>query len=496
MGSGIARLVGVVVIALAIAVFAQNAVRAQEGVLPVTTEKHLIDFDQMKERRIVRVLVPFSKTIYFIDTGKEVGTAVDLGHALEEKINKGIKKEIDRTRVIFVPTPRDKLLDALVNGYGDIVMANLTITDERLKQVDFTDPLFSDAKEVLVTGPGSPTISSINDLGGKQIDVRETSSYREHLEALDNRLKADGKPEIDIRAADENLEDEDLMEMVNAGLLPWTIVDEHKAAIWSKVFTDLTVRDDIVFADDGKIAWAIRKESPLLKAELNAFIADHKVGTTFGNILRNRYYKSDKIVRRAYAPEDVERFQRLVEIFRKHANTYAFDYLMLAAQGYQESQLDQKRKSPRGAVGIMQLLPATAKDKSIGIAGIDKDADRNVEAGAKYLRHLIDSYLNDEGLTLKDRQLFAFAAYNAGPANLRKFRKKADELGLNPNVWFGNVENGASTIVGRETVQYVANIYKYYVAYSLLTDRAEDRSVAKDHTDAEHGATPATQSAN
>ncbi|MBD9372684.1 lytic transglycosylase F [Rhizobium sp. ARZ01] len=468
---------------------------AEEAALPVAAEKHVIDFDQMKERRVFRVLVPFSKTIYFLDTGKEIGTAVEFGRALEKTINAGTKKELDRVRVVFMPTSRDKLIDSLVQGYGDIVMANLTITDERLKLVDFTDPLYSDAKEVLVTGPDALAIGSIDDLGGQRIDVRKASSYREHLEALNVRRKAEGKPEIEIGGADENLEDEDLMEMVNAGLLPWTIVDQHKAAIWSKVFTDLTVRDDIVFADQGRIAWAMRKDSPQLKAVLNAFVAEHKVGTTFGNILKNTYYRSDKIVRRAYAPQEVEKYQRLVEIFRKHGDAYLFDYLMLAAQGYQESQLDQSRRSPRGAVGIMQLLPATAKDKAIGISGIDKDESRNVEAGAKYLRHLIDTYIDDSGLTPKDRQLFAFAAYNAGPGNLKKFRKKAEELGLDPNVWFGNVENAASSIVGRETVQYVANIYKYYVAYSMLTDRAEDRVEAKQGSESGDSGTASSEAA-
>nr|WP_246707966.1 transglycosylase SLT domain-containing protein [Ensifer oleiphilus] len=149
------------------------------------------------------------------------------------------------------------------------------------------------------------------------------------------------------------------------------------------------------------------------------------------------------------------------------------------AQGYQESQLDQSRRSPRGAVGVMQLLPSTAADKSVGIKGIDKDQDRNVEAGSKYLRHLVDVYINDPQITPRDQLLFAFAAYNAGPGNLRKFRAKAKDMGLDPDLWFGNVENAAAEIVGRETVQYVSNIYKYYVAYGLLAEHAKEASAAR-----------------
>lgn len=463
---------------LALGLLGATAAAAQEAQPPRLIEKHVIDLAAMKERRIVRVLVPYSKTIYFIDKGRQFGTAVEFGLALEKYLNTDRKKQIDHIHVVFVPTPRDRLLDALNEGLGDIVMANLTVTDERLKVVDFTDPLYANAEEVLVAASDAPVISGIADLSGQHVAVRASSSYHEHLILRNKELAAGGKPEITIDLMDESLEDEDLMEMVNARLLPFTIVDRYKADIWSHVFTDMKVRDDVVLSSEGKIAWAIRKDSPELKTALNAFVATHKIGTTFGNILRNSYYKQDKIIKRAYAPDDAKRFQALIAIFRKYGGSYSFDYLMLMAQGYQESQLDQSRRSPRGAVGIMQMLPSTAKDKVVGITGIDKDADRNVEAGAKYLRHLIDTYIGGDAVTAKDRQLFAFAAYNAGPGNLRKFRDKAKAMGLDPDVWFGNVENAASEIVGRETVQYVSNIYKYYVAYSLLVARIGEHGEA------------------
>ncbi|MFC5757486.1 transglycosylase SLT domain-containing protein [Rhizobium sp. GCM10022189] len=467
-----------VLLVLALAAVLPAAAAAQDAGAPRFVERHVIDLGAMKERRIVRMLVPYSKTIYFVDKGRQYGTAVQFGLELEKVLNRDRKKQIDHIHIVFVPMPRDRLLGALSEGYGDIVMANLTITEERLKQVDFTDPLYGDAEEVLVASANAAPTASLDALSGQHVAVRASSSYHEHLVAKNRELAAAGKAEIVIDLMEESLEDEDLMEMVNAELLPFTIVDAYKADIWTHVFADMKVRHDIVLSSQGKIAWAIRKDSPQLKAELNAFVATHKVGTTFGNILRNTFYKQDKIVRRAYSPDDVARFRTLVEIFRKYGGSYSFDYLMLMAQGYQESQLDQSRRSPRGAVGIMQMLPSTARDKVIGISGIDRDPDRNVEAGAKYLRHLIDTYIADEGLSPRDRQLFAFAAYNAGPGNLRKFRDRAGTMGLDPNVWFGNVENAASEIVGRETVQYVSNIYKYYVAYSLLVARMGERTDA------------------
>jgi membrane-bound lytic murein transglycosylase MltF len=211
---------------------------------------------------------------------------------------------------------------------------------------------------------------------------------------------------------------------------------------------------------------------------VNEFTKTHKIGTTFGNILKKRYLGSDSFVKRSTSTEEIEKFRSIAELFRKYGEEYDFDWLMIAAQGYQESKLDQSARSPRGAVGVMQLMPKTAADPAVGIPNIES-VDNNIHAGVKYLRTLVDKYLDDPALDRKNRTLMAFAAYNAGPGNLRKFRKLAGDSGLDPNVWFHNVEHGAAEIVGRETVQYVANIYKYYVAYRLASERNDERSKAK-----------------
>jgi len=435
------------------------------------------DFDGMEKRRLVRILVPYSKTIYFIDRGQQLGTAVEFGNALDKWLNAklGKKKQNEKVNIAFVPVARGDLLPALVEGRGDIVYADLTITPERLRTIDFSDPLASGVREVLVTGPASPSVASLDDLGGKAIHVRRTSSYFEHLAALNAERRAAGKPEIVVSEIDENLEDEDILEMVNAGLLPWAVADRFNALIWAEVFDDLNVREDIVVSDGGEIAFGIRKGSPKLRQALAGFVAKHKVGTAFGNILKKRYYQSDRMVRQAYAPAALAKFQALLVFFRTYGGRYEFDPLLLAAQGFQESQLDQGKRSPRGAVGIMQLMPSTAAGKEVGIAGVAESAERNIEAGAKYLRHLSEVYITDAGPKPLDRMLLTLAAYNAGPGNLRKFRRATEDMGLSPDIWFGNVENGAARIVGRETVQYVSNIYKYYIAYSMYAERLRTR---------------------
>jgi membrane-bound lytic murein transglycosylase MltF len=151
---------------------------------------------------------------------------------------------------------------------------------------------------------------------------------------------------------------------------------------------------------------------------------------------------------------------------------------LIAAQGYQESQLDQSRRSQAGAIGIMQLLPATAADPKVGIADIT-EAEANVHAGVRYLNFLRTHYFDDPAIDRLNQTLLALAAYNAGPARTRGLREMAAAEGLDPNRWFNNVEVIAAREIGRETVQYVANIYKYYLTYRMAIEKLAARSEAR-----------------
>lgn len=452
------------------------------SLMPGKMDRWTGDLDGMRERRRVRILVPSSKTLFMIDrSGRHYGLSYELGVALGDWLNAKYKPEKNfKLEIVFLPVPRDRLISGLVDGTGDMSAGALTITPARQAHVDFSAPLVQNVKEVVITGPDAPQIQSVEELSGREVYARRSSSYYEHLAALSKKFTAAGRKPIALKPIDEELEDEDLLDMVNAGLLPWVVVDRYKANLWAHVLPNIAVRSDLMINPGGEIAFALRKNSPLLKADLDAFVETHKVGTTFGKSQTARYLKTGEYAKQATSKENARKFAELTQIFQKHGRQYSFDYLMVMAQGYQESQLDQKRKSKRGAVGVMQLMPKTASDKAIGIQGIDKSADRNVEAGVKYLRLLVNRYLNDPKIDAKNRTLMAFAAYNAGPGNLNKFRQLAAKSGLNPNVWFQNVEIAASRIVGRETVQYVANIYKYYVAYRLVVEHSEHRKIGRD----------------
>ena len=432
------------------------------------------DFDAMVERRIIRALVVPSPTFYFLDEASQRGIAYDALTEFEKQVNEQLGTGHLQVYLVILPVRRDQLIPLLINGTGDLAVANLTITPGRLEQIDFSDPVFTGVDQILVTGPSAPPISSLEDLSGQTIYLRESTAYYENLERLSLSLRALGKPEIDLQPAPEYLEDEDFLELVNNGIIPWTIVDSHIAEFWDQVFDNITVHPDIAIDSDGEIGWAFRKNSPQLAAVVNEFAKDHKKGTLFGNILFNRYLKDTKYVLNPLTDEELQRFEDLVNLFRRYGEQYEFDALMVAAQGYQESRLDQNVRSSAGAIGVMQLLPSTASDPNVGIPDIH-NVESNIHAGTKYLRFIRDRYFSDPEMDPANQTFFSFAAYNAGPARVAQLRVRAEEAGLDPNEWFGSVEVIAAQVIGRETVQYVSNIAKYYLAYSAIVPMIDER---------------------
>jgi len=451
----------------------------QELGIPILSEPWFGDLDEMITRRIIRVLTVHEVGTYYIKNGQESGFSFEMFKSFENEINQREGKKTVRVHVVFIPVARDELIPGLLEGHGDIAAAGLTITPERQKLVDFTDPLTRTLSEVLVTGPSAPPISSIGDLAGRAMYVRASSSYRASLDALNRRFLDEGKDPVIIEDVSEFLEDSDILEMVSSGALEWTVVDDYKARIYADVFENLEVRDDVVFRDDGQMGYAMRKDSPQLMSALNGFVKTHRQGTLKGNILINRYTRDFDWAENALDEEDYQRFEEVVGIFEKYGEQYGFDYLMVTAQGYQESRLRQSARSKSGALGIMQLLPSTAADPNIDIPDIT-NSENNIHAGVKYLDFIRNRYFNDPQTDPTNQTLFTLAAYNAGPARIAELRLKAEKQGYDPNRWFDNVEIIAAREIGSETVQYVANIVKYYVVYRLAATRSLQRRQARE----------------
>ena len=439
-------------------------------------EKFTGDFKEMVSRRLIRAGVVFNRTQYFIDRGVQRGMVYESLRLFEEEVNKRLKTGKLPVHVAFVPLSRDQLFPALTEGKVDLVAAALTITPERLKLVNFSDPTRTGVNEIVVTPAGVAPMASAEELSGKQVFVRRSSSYYESLVKLNSELQAKGKPPVVIKEAPEALEDDDLLEMVNAGLVDTIVVDNFVAEFWQKVFTRIQLHPNASVRTNGTIAVAVRKNNPDTLKAANIWIKEYGPRTTFGNVVEARYLESTKFAKSATNQAERQKFEKLVELFRKYGDQYKLDYLLMAAQGYQESQLNNEVRSPVGAIGVMQVMPATGNDLKVGDI---KELESNIHAGIKYVRFMMDQYYKDEPMDDLNKLLITLASYNCGPGRMKQLRAEAARRGLDPNVWFGNVERIASERIGRETVTYVANIYKYYVAYRLALEQAEERKRVK-----------------
>ena len=438
------------------------------------------DFDGMLERRLVRVAVPYGRTLFYHDRGRERGLTADSVRKFEEFLNTKYKRDLKRRpiTVVLIPTTRDQLIPTLLDGRADIAAGNVTITEARQAKVDFSVPIAKPFSEIIVTGPGAPTLNTLDDLAGQEVFVRPATSYYASLIALNDRFQAAGKPPMILTLLPDPIEDEDKLDMINAGLLQISVIDEWLADVWAPILPQLAARKDLVLRTGGEVAWAFRKGSPKLQAEVDDFITNvvRKYGLVATNL--KSFSANLRKAENAKSSKDWQRFQQVVDLFRKYGDQYRFDHLLLAAQGYQESQLDQSKRSKVGAIGIMQLMPATGQAMKVGDVA---QAEPNVHAGAKYMDQIMETYFGDAELSDENRTLFAFAAYNAGPARVAKLRKLAAEQGYDPNKWFNNVEWVVADKVGQEPVTYVRNIYKYYVSYKLAieTERAKREAAGK-----------------
>ena len=445
--------------------------------LAITNKPWKGDFDNLVKRRMIRVLVPYSRTLYFNDKGTERGLTAELVRDFERYINQKLKTKDRPITIYLLPTTRDRLLSDLAAGLGDIAAGNLTITEERLKIVDFAlAGIRNLVSEVVVTGPRSPEIATAEDLAGKTVHVRKSSSYYESLISLNERLGGGGKAEVKLVPVPDALEDEDMMEMLNAGLLEAIVVDNWKAKMWAQILPEIKVNDAAVLRKEGQIGWAIRKESPKLKEAIEEFDRNFIEKQGVAEYRLKQYMKRIRQIKDPSGTAEWQRFEQTLDLFEKYGSKYNFDPLMLAAQGYQESQLNQEARSHVGAIGVMQVMPETGKDMRVGDITI---TEHNVHAGAKYMDLLMRKFFPDARFSEGNRPLFAFASYNAGAGNISRMRKEAVRRGLDHDKWFNNVELVVAEKIGQETTTYVRNIYKYYVAYKLLLEAEEVQRKAR-----------------
>jgi len=444
------------------------------------------DLEEIRKRRVLRVLVSYNGTNFFHTIKGQRGLEHDLIKAYEKYLNRGPRKERYQTHVIFLTRPFNQLFDELLAGHGDLIASGLTVTAERKYAFDFTDPYIKNVQEILVSNQNSPVITKLEDLSNKQIIVVANSSYIIHIEQMNQALGRLGLPGIEIIQADPILEAEDLLEMVNAGLFEYTVVDDHIANIYQHVYKNLNLQKEIIFHHGGEIAWALNKNLPNLKRSLNTFINTYaKPGKFLGNSIYQKYYKNPFWVKTPLSLTALDETPCLQYYFEKYAEFYDFDWYLIASLAYQESRFQQNLTSKANAKGIMQIKRSTARSKVVNIPNIDNLED-NIHAGVKYLAFLRDHYFDKPEYSKEDQINFSLAAYNAGPGRIRRLQREAEARGLNPNKWFYNVEVIARQDIGYETVNYVTQIQKRMIGLKSSITLSKNKLLLKEQKINDH----------
>jgi len=365
--------------------------------LPLNFERHTDDLDAMVKRGTIRALVLYSRSGFFYVSGRPQGIYYEALRAFEQSVNEKLHTGKHPVQVTFIPVRPDQAENALAQGVGDLIAYGLTVTPEREQRVAFSVPLETNVKQIVVTGKGFGPVSSLQDLGGKKVFVNPLTTYAGNLEKVNDSLRKQGKPPILIESADKNLLDEDLLEMVNAGIIPATVTITDRAKLWASVLPDITPQPSLIIADEGTLAFAMRKNNPKLKGLVDEFVKSHMAGTSFGNTLMRRYLQNTKWITNPTTKAQLQAFNQTVIFFKKYASQYDLDYLLVVAQGYQESMLNQAARNG-GAVGIMQVKPAVAAAAPISIPDV-MTAENNIHAGVKVLRTISDTYSTIQRLT-------------------------------------------------------------------------------------------------
>lgn len=427
------------------------------------------DLPQLLKKRAIKVLVVNHPAYYFIYQSRPRGLAYDMMREYEKHLNnKHFKDTKLKFNVLFIPVPSSQIVNLLEQGYGDIAIGPLMIPQRQQNQVTHTEPIYIDHQLLLVSHRSTNAYTDIEQLSGKEIWIRSNSIYHPQLQQLNKQLQQLNKPPITINIVADELEDFELLDMVDNKQIFMTMTSNHSLHLWKRLYKNIQAHPNLAIGNRFHSTWAVRNHAPELTRSLNEFISKHKKGTKIGNILHRRYLVRNPWLKKVIHQQFENRYLETEKIIKKYAKQYQFDWQIILAQAYQESRLNQKSISHRGAVGVMQVLPSTAKEPYINIKNINK-IDGNIHAGVKYLHFVQQRYFSHDKISKLDSILFSFAAYNAGPAKLRRLRKRAQQKGLDPNVWFNHVEKIAAEVIGRETVDYVNNIYKFYITYLLAS---------------------------
>ena len=426
------------------------------------------DFEQLKDKRAIRILVPVSNPFFFIDGFKKYGTATALIQAFQKYLNEEVVNQT-YIRTIIIPASRATILDRLAEGYGDVVIANLTITPERKEKVDFAVPIVTGVKEIIVAAPGSPELSSLNDLSGKTIHTRTFSSYHEHLVRLNKALAKKGLAPVTIKPVNDEIEDDNLLAIAAEGLIDYMVIDHRKMEFWQGIYKDLVPYPNLAIDTGGEIAWGVRKNNP----ELLKIVSD------FCRIKQNEAKDLEKLRKNTekefihfsnLEEGSVGAFKNLYPLFKKAGEEFSIPPLFLAGIAFEQSGFFDEKVGRYGELGIMQLAPFIEREFSDSHEQNGDATFRHIRATAKYLAFLREEKFGDLAQDPTQRLYFVLAAYLNGPEKINEMRWITGKMGKDKDKWFNEVNVIVSRLIGRETVRSVRNVALYWLSYKMAIE--------------------------
>ncbi len=447
-----------------------NEDAAPEGIISRASGRpdHPRSLEEIVKSGYVRVLTRNNDTSFFIYRGHRMGFDYEVGKKLAQHLNIRVD--------MIITNSWPEMFQALLKGEGDAIAAEVTVTPERAKQVLFAEP-WGKTKELIVYKDGAPRIATVDDLAGKEVHVRKSSTYFESLEKLNEKLTAAGKKEVQIKLVPEEWETDTILQAVSRGEILYTVADSVLADVHTAYFD--TLRIGLPISEERDLAWAVRPGDVKLKTAIDAVFRELRKKPDF-NIMKRKYFEAQRRLKaergdKTYASE-TGTLSAYDPIVRKYSEQHDFDWRLVAAQIYQESHFDPTRKSWVGALGLFQIMPATAK----GLGIVDPtDPEQSIRGGLKYMQQLSDHY--QDVADPIERYRFALAAYNSGFGHVDDARRLARGDGKDPAKWrevaaylLKLADHKYATRArfgycrGTEPVEYVRHIDERYTGYAQL----------------------------
>jgi membrane-bound lytic murein transglycosylase MltF len=437
-------------------------------------DRYSASLEKVLEKGFLRVLTSRNSFDFFIHQGARGGYQYEMVKAFTRFLNRKHRRGRAELNVQFelIPVDDDQLIPMLRDGAADLIAARLTVTPDRSEVVRFSNP-YRSVDELLVTHDETPPLDSIEDLSGRSVAVRASSSYHESLVRLNRQLTAGGLAPVHLESVDEALETERILELVAERRFSYTVADSIVAQLAVALEPRLQVVEGVTLRQGGKLAWATQPEASALLGEMNAFLSGYNQGSLLGNLANQKYFEPESRLAAWRRESKGTALSPFDDIFKRHAERFELDWLLVAAMAHQESRFDPTARNPSGAVGLLQIKPTTAREPYVDIPNVEgtEFASNNVEAGLKYLTWIKARYFDSvPAMREKDRVRMALAAYNAGPRAVLRARSRARKLGYDPNRWFRNVELSMLDMRKTEPVKYVSEINQRYLAYLLLLE--------------------------